>query len=266
MFWNTKKNESINRFVVNAIVENNCDIVILAEYISDIDGLCNELSVHNKDFRPFTILCDRISIAASLDYKQEMIFEKDYFSIQNITNFGKEFLVMALHFPSRLYSGEDEHRALAIEALTEVKAATKIVEHNNVIVVGDFNANPFDKICINADCFHAVPSREVSKRKKRKVNGVEYEMYYNPMWNLFGDNNTPSGTYYYSGGKISNYFWNIYDQVIFSSEMAYAFEIHSLKIVSAIEGMSLINSSGIPDSQRISDHLPVFFQFREEDL
>ena len=34
------------------------------------------------------------------------------------------------------------------------------------------------------------------------------------MWNLFGDFDSPHGTYYYGGSSTNNTFWNIYDQVI----------------------------------------------------
>ena len=138
---------------------------------------------------------------------------------------------------------------------------------NNVIIVGDFNANPFEEVCINANCFHAVSSKDIAKkRKKRIIKGQEYAIFYNPMWNLFGDKNQTNGTYYYDKEGITAYFWNIFDQVILSPEVAEIFEDNSLKIISSINNNSLLYNNGIPNKDDISDHLPIFFQIREEFL
>ena len=263
LFWNTHNNIDVNPLLINAILENNCDIVVLAEYKDNINGLCNELLLHKKDFRSFIINCDRIKIAADFEYKQEMIFDNDYVTIQNIKKLNKEFLLMAVHLPSKMYAGEDEQRAVAAQILPEIQKAVADVKHNNVVIVGDFNANPFEKVCINADCFHAVPNKNIAKKRKRSVNKKEYNIYYNPMWNFFGDNNNPNGTYYYPNSGINTYFWNIFDQVLLSPDIANNFDNYSMKILKSIDKISLLDKSGIPD-KKISDHLPIFFKIREE--
>ena len=130
---------------------------------------------------------------------------------------------------------------------------------NSSIVVGDFNLNPFEEPMIGALGAHAIPCKKVAKRNKRKISGKDYKMFYNPMWNLFGDNSSPPGTYYYSSSEQVSYFWNIFDQVIIRPDVVEFFDINSLKVVTEVDDIKLLNKNGIPDKNNISDHLPIFF-------
>ena len=265
LFWNTNKNEDIDRYLVDLINENESDIVILAEYCNNIDGLCNKLSYY-REFKPFKTMQDRIVIAASDEYEREVILDTRYYTMCNIEIFTKEFLLVALHFPSRLHADDETRSALASKVINDINNAMKNLCHDNVAIVGDFNSNPFDNSCINATCFHAVPSKLVANKRTRTVNGQLYNLYYNPMWNMFGDSVLPTGTYYYSKGGINTYFWNIFDQVILSPDAANAFAGESLKIVTSVNGKSLLNENEIPDRHNASDHLPIVFELREERL
>ena len=37
------------------------------------------------------------------------------------------------------------------------------------------------------------------------------------------------------------------------------FDINSLKVVTEVDDIKLLNKNGIPDKNNISDHLPIFF-------
>ena len=110
--------------------------------------------------------------------------------------------------------------------------------HRNSFVVGDFNVNPFENACINADCFHALPDRREAGKGYRTVEGVSFTTFYNPMW-------------------------NIYDQVILRPDLTECFVFDSLKIIDHMKGNSILNKNGKPD-RKISDHLPIYFEIREE--
>ena len=73
------------------------------------------------------------------------------------------------------------------------------------------------------------------------------------------DNNSPPGTYYYSSSEQVSYFWNIFDQVIIRPDVVEFFDIDSLKVVTQVDDIKLLNKNGIPDKNNISDHLPIFF-------
>ena len=47
VFWNTNKNENINEYISDIIVEQEIDILVLAEYESDIEELKKMLELYN---------------------------------------------------------------------------------------------------------------------------------------------------------------------------------------------------------------------------
>lgn len=266
-FWNVHKNLNIDGILQEMIVERKCDILILAEYENSADYFCNALSLKGKDFYVTPLIgCERIKIVADKAIQSEAVFDARYFTIQNFTYFDRQFLITALHFPSKLYAGSGEHMALACEMIHELEQAEQQAGHKNTILIGDFNANPFEEMCINANCFHGVPDASEAMKKKRMVNSYTYEMFYNPMWNFFGDRQKPGGTYYCGSAGIRTYFWNVFDQVMFRPQMLQSVKQDSLEIITTVQGHSLLNGKGVPDKETYSDHLPIFFQIEEEKL
>jgi hypothetical protein len=128
--------------------------------------------------------------------------------------------------------------------------------NRNSLIVGDFNVNPFEEPMVSACAGHALSSRQIVQKSKRTVSGRQYNMFYNPMWNLFGDSNNPPGTYYYNASSQVNYFWNIFDQVIIRPELMKNFDLNNLKIITKVDNIQFLNKNNIPI---ISDHLPIVF-------
>lgn len=266
-FWNVHKNSDIDETLQKIIIQKKCDILILAEYENSTEGFCNLLSLKGKDFYTVPVIgCDRIKMMADKFIKSEPVFEQKYFTIQNFSCLGRQILVTALHLPGRMYAGEHESTALSSYIVSEIESAEERIGHMNTLVIGDFNANPFESMCIGANCFHGIPDAQEAKRGTRTVHGREYRMFYNPMWNFFGDRQKPSGTYYYSSAGIQTYFWNIFDQVMFRPQMLKSIWPDSLEIITSVKGESLITKQGLPDKKRYSDHLPIFFQIEENRI
>ena len=79
------------------------------------------------------------------------------------------------------------------------------------------------------------------------------------MWNLLGDKcNGKPGTYYYSGSKLMEYFWHMFDQVLIRPALIGDFAFDKLKIIESSGNISLLAENGLPD-KKFSDHLPIFF-------
>ena len=74
-----------------------------------------------------------------------------------------------------------------------------------------------------------------------------------------------SGTYYHNGSEPSNSFWNIYDQVMIRPSMRKWFVDNSLKILVKIQEYSLVDKFRHPRKD-ISDHLPIVFEIKEENI
>ena len=203
LFWNTHNNKEINPILCDLIIENDISVVILAEYSANIKTLCTLLKtcgVHMQEGT--TIGCERINILVNCRVNIEPELQTDRASFQIIN---KSTILCGLHLNSQIYSDNEERRNIYIgQIVSNILAVEKKIGTNNSIVVGDFNINPYDKSCISATKFHGIPIYEEARKKSRKVAGQEFYMFYNPMWNFFGDFSEPYGTYYHSSADTIN--------------------------------------------------------------
>lgn len=266
LFWNTGKNKQINKIITKIIIEKDVSVIVLAEYEDDIQNLCNLLAIEKKEYKFLPIFaCDRIKMIVKQEYRVEKIREQSFYSIQSIDYFNKKILLVGTHFPSKLFSSDEEQKAIARELKNDIEEAEKFVRNSNTIIVGDLNSNPFEGTCVNADCLHGIPIVNIAKKRTRIVNKKQYSMFYNPMWKLYG-RQYPYGTYYYNTSKIINYYWNLFDQVLIRPDVIKAFVEESLEIVHNVSDIALLSASGIPNKEEVSDHLPICFEIKEEKL
>ncbi len=263
LFWNTHKNLEIDSYLYDFVEENTCDIIILAEYDNSINGLCNQLSLLHMDFYPWEVVsCDKIRIISGKNYRVRLLRDELRYCIYDLESVWGHFLLAGVHLPSKIHSLPSDIEAYARRVRDDIEREENKFGHRRTLVVGDFNANPFEDACINADCFHALPNSVEAKRGSRTVSGIAYTTFYNPMWNLFGDFDKVGGSYFYSKGHMHTYQWNIYDQVIIRPELIGGFVKDSLKIVKQIKHHSLLDNNGRPN-KKISDHLPIYFEIKE---
>lgn len=261
LFWNTHNNEDINSVISEIVLENNINIIVLAEYCANINSLIDELSVCGKCFKQcFTVGCDRIKILSS-NIKIEPDLQGDYASIQIIND---SIILCSVHLNSKIYSEHSDDREIIIQRLIkDIRDIEIRLQTENTIIVGDFNANPYENEFINARYLHSLPVFSETKRKSRTIKGEEFYMFYNPMWNFLGDFSEPYGTYYHSGSNATCTFWNIYDQVIIRPALREKFIKEKLKIITETESKFLLDAKGHPDIN-ISDHLPIIFEIEED--
>ena len=263
LFWNTHRNEKINSVLCDLIIENGISIVVLAEYIADINELIQLLDIKGVSMQQYpTIGCDRIHIVGEVGIHVEPQLHADHWTIQVV---GSNNILCCVHLNSQIYSDNDEKREIDIQQIVDdvVKLEGELGARNTIIV-GDFNINPYDKSCISARYFHGIPVYEEAKRESRTISGKEFSMFYNPMWNFLGDFNEPYGTYYHGSSDTINPYWNVYDQVIIRPALRKRFVDKSLRIITETVQTSLLDGKRHPDRE-ISDHLPIMFEIKEEN-
>ena len=238
--------------------EHDVDILILAECeLSDVKIL---QTINSNLERKFTAPYNQFS-RLSLFYRYapesiRLVRDTDRVTIRRIfPPLSEDFLLVALHLPSKLRMQDKEQVFECLRVMQLVKEAEARVKHDRTLVIGDFNMNPFAVGMVSADGFHAVMDRNVASKVSRKVLGQDCKYFYNPMWQLMGSaQNDCMGTNYYRGGHIS-YFWNTFDQVLLRPSLIQHFKIIELSIISQIRNRSLIKNNKIDKS--FSDHLPV---------
>ncbi len=127
--------------------------------------------------------------------------------------------------------------------------------HKRVILLGDFNMNPFDPGMNLAMGLNAMMTRACVAAEHRTFQGEQYDFYYNPMWSLFGDDSKgPAGTIYDTSSQGS-YGWSMLDQVVLNYSVVD--ELQEVEILTHAGSHCLTDAKGRPDSNNASDHLPI---------
>lgn len=255
LFWNTKRNNNINAYIKSIIDDNAIDIVILAEYTADGNEISEWVSNRGRLIKGFTSGCERINIWSSYPQMTPSVQEKHY-SIQILD----DFVICSLHLMSDLRRNQADERMERIQRMMhDVIQAESEINSQKTIIVGDFNAMPYEKTCLSANGLHGLPSLNEKEKSTRTVDNIQYRKFYNPMWNLMGDFSFPPGTYYLNEAKLYSPMWYMLDQVIISRDVMKLFNKSSLKILTTCSYSDLTDKNNHPN-KRISDHFPIVFE------
>ncbi|PFP09256.1 hypothetical protein COJ90_21320 [Priestia megaterium] len=262
LFWNVGRKLEINQYLSDVVTEYKIDLLILAEYTDDKNELLSMLSkTGNVLYHVPQIACTRIHIfSVYTPAKIKHIQDTNHYTINRIPHPSLGLLTFAfVHFPSKLHSEEMDYLIESRFLKDNIEQAERRLDSKLTVVAGDFNMNPFDKGMMASTALHSFPTKDEVKREKRTINGRSYTMFYNPMWNFFGDKDTPFGTYHYTSTHHQTLYWNVFDQVLVRPSLAENISSSDIKILTRINQKSLINKNGKPN---ISDHLPLFFAIK----
>jgi hypothetical protein len=261
LFWNIARRQ-VSDLISQLAHAHSADLVILAE--SDIPSTELLLALNRESplyQLPFGA-CERIQVFTRFHAGFLVPFyEDDYVSIRklNLPETPELLLVMA-HLPSGLYQNPGSRSDACVELAKLIVSQEQRAGHDRTIVIGDLNINPFEPGMISAVALNAVMTKALAASTTRTVKKKSYPLFYNPMWSLFGDGNGgPGGTYYYGRAEYEAHFWHLFDQVLLRPSVVEGFSNDELKILTSIEGISLLNQRGQPDKSVGSDHLPILF-------
>jgi hypothetical protein len=260
LFWNLN-NKPVPHLVKQVARGNDVDVLVLAECEIPVGAILTELNAETPDFQFASGQCERIRVFTRFHSGfLAPIFESDRYSIRRLRlPLRKEVLLAMVHLPSKMYSASESQRtscSLLARAVLEQEATAG---HTRTIVIGDFNVDPFEQGFVATDGLHAVMSKTVAQRKTRRVEGRDFDFFYNPMWSYFGDTgNRPCGTYYYDKAEHVNYFWHIFDQVLLRPDLLSGFS-DDVRILTMAGSTPLLDRNGRPDGENASDHLPILF-------
>jgi len=260
LFWNLNK-KPIQHLISAIAHANDVDMLVLAECEISVGALLAELNSKTPDFQFAPGQCERIRVFTRFHSGfLAPMFESDRYSMRRLRlPLRKEVLVVMVHLPSKLHFTEGSQRtecSLLARAVLEQEAT---VGHKRTIVIGDFNSNPFEHGFVATDGLHAVMSKRVAERRTRRVQGRDFELFYNPMWGHFGDvGGRPAGTHFYEKSEHVNYFWHVFDQVLLRPGLLDGFS-DDVQILTKAGNTSLLDQHGRPDHENASDHLPIMF-------
>ncbi|WP_367107522.1 hypothetical protein [uncultured Psychrobacter sp.] len=166
----------------------------------------------------------------------------------------KRIHLFLCHWPSRL-NGEGEKRRKAAADIVYLSASELMSENEDVILMGDFNDNPYDESIL-----HNLKASRCHDTVRKYPN----EFFYNPFWRsivsdkkynyLIKDEIFRSGSHRYK--QFQGTIWHSYDQIMFSGSFLGSGSWHlneqSTKVVDEI---GFLND--FDNSKNLIDHLPI---------
>jgi len=174
-------------------------------------------------------------------------------------------LIVSVHLRSKLSASENDQYARVRRLSEEIVRLETTEKTTRTVVVGDFNMDPFDVGMQACDGMHALLSKqEIAVHRGARIHDTRsYRMFFNPAWRLHGEQSDgPPGSYYFRGDGVLVQYWHLFDQVLVRPALVDGLSVSGVRILDAVAGGSLLDSSGRPDRIRFSDHLPLLFHLR----
>jgi hypothetical protein len=271
MFWNlnslhgTGNDRPFGELLASLVREHDIEVVLLAEPPESLRFIHDQL----RTVGPFAPVASsrRFGFLTSLNTSfvtpVEIPVPNDRMNIFRLSlPLQLDVTIAVIHAPDRRNYKPATQELFFDQCRSNLEWVEKRLGHTRTIVTGDFNVNPFEGAMGSVRGMHAVMTRRLAGRQARRIRGVEYGYFYNPMWNLYGDRDAtkPPGTYYFSGGDTHEIYWHMLDQVIVRPVLGSMFKLDSLRIVTYAEETAFCTAGGLPDRLNASDHFPIVFE------
>jgi hypothetical protein len=267
MFWNLGGSNAIDQ-VASLCRTHGVDVLALAEAPIPSGSLIRRLNQGISIYRELMPeFAQRVRIFSRYpDGALRPVFDDGHAAIRNLTPpLGMQVLVVAVHMPSKLWASERDQYYRIRELRSRIMEAEAAVGHQNTLVIGDLNANPFEESIAAADALHGVMDKQLALRTPRTVQGQAWDFFYNPMWSRLGDESPgPPGTYFHSGSGTLSLFWHSFDQVLLRPSLLPYYDIHKLSVITDIDGTAIIDRNGSRPHGG-SDHLPIVLTLSIEE-
>ncbi len=251
LFWNLNKKDNAD-LALSCMHEEKVGIAAFGEFSGT--EFSDEL-LKGSGYRPMGYGgCDKVKIIAQESIEVLDCFEESRFAVLPM-KIGKIcFIVAAAHLVDRMSSADPEPRLVDIRKMMDViHGYENALSINKTIVMGDLNANPYDKELLLPNAFNAMLFKGLVRNKTgRTWCGDEYPFLYNPTIHWLSEELENYGSFYYSG-DCANPIWNCYDQALVSPELMDS--INSYSYLKRIGNRGLI--AKVRPNSNISDHLPL---------
>ncbi|MCD9501753.1 endonuclease/exonuclease/phosphatase [Photobacterium phosphoreum] len=251
--------------------ENTCDFLALCEVSnSDVEYLTNNLGLENISFLDLTQKIGRTRFDITVLFNSSKIRVRhnrtlskvmtgnivkaaQLVEVENLDD-QKIIYVYLCHWASRL-NGDGESKRIAAANIVYDSALEFMTAGEDVIIMGDFNDNPYDK-SLN-DCLRA-------NRCHDAVIKYPNEFFYNPFWRTVVSehkySHTTTDITYRSGSHKFKQFlgtiWHSYDQILLSGSFLNNRYWHLNEYRTQIMTPETILAH-FEDKSHFIDHLPI---------
>lgn len=264
IFWNVKKKD-LTSFVCAIAASTNADVIVLNENsVPSIETLKALQKNVSKDFYYPSTSSERRFHCFCRNHKLDMseVHNGLRTSVRKFQIGQNKILLVLVHGVDIRNYDPETRQSFAQSLADEMRLVKEQQRTNKLILLGDFNMNPYDRGMNLAAGLNAMMTKSCVERGSRRHIDTDYDFYYNPMWSLFGDNTDgPAGTVYDTSNQ-GPYGWSMLDQVVINHSIIRLFE--NVKILTEAGTESLMNKKGHPDADNASDHFPILVNLCEE--
>jgi exonuclease III len=266
IFWNVNKKDLTN-LVCSIAKSSNADVVVLIENKVPIADMLQALQTRvSQDFycpqstpsseERFHCFCKN----RELDLSELHALPRT--SVRKIKIGQQRVLLALVHGVDMRNYDAETRQSFAQTLVSNLDFVKDQQKTNKLILLGDFNMNPYDKPMNLAAGLNAMMTKSCVEKGLRRHIDRDYDFYYNPMWSLFGDNTDgPAGTVYDTSNQ-GPYGWSMLDQVLINHSIINLFR--DVKILTEAGTQSLMDGKGRPNSNTVSDHFPILVNFDGE--
>lgn len=262
LYWNLKANKN-EKYIALLIREHDIDVGIFSEYSgTDFDNLVHTLLLDEYAFYNGYGGCEKVIMVAKKAVQVEINREQSRYVLYSVDCDGFQYIIAGTHLQSNPTTDADGRKLVIRDLIADLREQEKNHRHSNSVIIGDLNASPFDEELIQKDAFNAVLYKEIIRRKKEIMYaGKKFRLLYNPILNYVSETNCQYGSFYYTGG-IKSLYWYCYDQVLMTRELMDDFQ--GMEYCQSIGGKSLLKE--VRPNASISDHLPLIAKFERSAI
>ncbi len=267
LLWNTG-GKNLDSLIQNLVREHAIDVLLLVEYYpSEIGSTLSTLLLNDGLVRRST--SERFGVFSRPNYGMNGGPVTGIGNRAELWNWvpeaEKQARFVLVHGLDRRHNSDGTRRVF-FRRIADVVRNEESNSHRRSMILGDFNAHPFESAILSSDGLHAIGIRQVKNATRRHIRlGDEKEdFFYNPMWRKYGhvaSMEAGKATHYWQNYQAGELFWHMLDQVVIRPEESGSFADDRLKIVSTVGAATLLAPDGTLDETVGSDHLPILFHW-----
>lgn len=265
LFWNIH-GCAITGHVAACAYENDADVICLAEHQSvDPKKLCASLGGNYSWIcGPDDSRSKKVILFARNTVKHIMsgqLLEQRRYLVWSFECESVRYNLVALHMVDKRSERSSFARLHDAKRIMGDLRNRELQTHcTNSIIIGDFNADPFEPELIAKDSFYAVLFKDViQKMPVRRRGDEEFKMMYNPVLHFLSEDTKCYGSFYWGQG-FSDIYWHCYDQALVSASIVDC--VKNLRYIRFVNHEALIPQ--IKPNDKISDHLPLLLTIEGE--
>lgn len=261
LFWNLM-GRRIEALCANLVLRHDVDILVLAEcqHPAAMLRTLNRIPGGRTFHRHQTVNKNRLALFSRFPRIEftEVESTQRYSVHALITGSCDELLIASVHATSGLRVSEVEQDEELRALRTRIAEIEDTRGHTRTLLIGDLNADPFDRRVQAATGLHAEKTRSIAGQASRRVQGVTYRFFYNPMWRFLGQQPpAAAGTYYRRKAEHATRFWHLFDQALLRPSLLPYFADAHVSILTSDGTTSFQKADGTPDRKVASDHFPI---------